>query len=140
MPAESNSNDSILSSDREMEFWTKQNIFKDIECGKSLYIFSKSNCLRIYVYKIVKHRLFDQFIIFCIFINSLVLVYDTFVEEIGTSEAEDVSYFLNLFFTILFTLESFMKALGNFFYLLSIYFKAFGFVLDTNSYLRDTWS
>lgn len=51
-------------------------------------------------------------IISAICINSFVLVYDTFVEQIGTQEAEDVSYYLNLFFTILFTVESFMKALG----------------------------
>ena len=72
-----NLNDSILSSDRED---TCDDIAKEIECEKSLYLFSKKNVIRRWTYKIVKHKFFDSCIITAIFINSLVLVFDTFVD------------------------------------------------------------
>lgn len=99
-----------MSSDKEIDKF--DDIAKEIECEKSFYLFSKKNILRKKVYKIVKHRFFDTCIITAIFVNSLVLIFDTFVDQIGTKSAEDASYYANLCFTILFTIESFMKALG----------------------------
>lgn len=82
----------------------------------------------------MKHIYFELFILGVIIINSLKLVLDTYIS--GDSEYDRKSYpevilignYLDMSLTVLFIVEALLKAL------------AFGFVMDKNSYLRDSWS
>lgn len=65
---------------------------------------------------------FDNFILGVIVISSLKLVVDTYTDLGAVSEGLDLS------FNIIFTLEAVFKII------------AYGFVIDENSYLTDSWS
>lgn len=65
---------------------------------------------------------FDNFILIVIIISSLKLVIDTYTDLGTVSEALDLS------FNIIFALEAAFKIV------------AYGFLIDENSYLTDSWS
>lgn len=87
-----------------------------------------SSRLRKLLYRTVKHDYFDNFIIMLIVLNSIVLVIDTYRDQINSENLDYALLILNYFFTILFTIEALFKSI------------AFGFVIDKNSYLRETWN
>lgn len=99
---------------------------------RSLFIFSQSNRLRRYCYRLVKDDRFEwvynlypyiQFIFMVIIITSIQLVMDTYI-----SYDHDIVLGLSLTFNIIFTLEAMTKIV------------AYGFVLDPSAYLRESWS
>ena len=94
---------------------------------ETLFIFSKENALRRGCYYIVKHKLFDNFILFVIIISSIKLAIDTYL-DLDDSLTKKISEYIDLAFTIIFAIESFLKII------------AFGLFWDVGSYLRDTWS
>ncbi|EGR31326.1 hypothetical protein IMG5_112530 [Ichthyophthirius multifiliis] len=104
----------------------KKKLFQGIECDDSLFIFSKKNFFRIFLYKIVQHHHFDNWILFFIIISSFKLIIDTYIPE-GTM----LDYFskqMDVAFNIIFSIEACFKII------------AYGFAIDNNSYLTDTWS
>ena len=50
-----------------------------VECEKSLYLFSKESKFRKLVYKIQKHKLFDNVIMFLIAVSSIKLAADSYL-------------------------------------------------------------
>ena len=54
-------------------------MFLDISCERSLYLFSKQNPFRKFCYKVFKHKLFENFILFLIGISSLKLALDSYL-------------------------------------------------------------
>lgn len=81
-------------------------------------------------YRVTHHDMFETTILAMIIINSLKLVFDTYLDDNNPDHQDliEIGNEIDLFFTIFFTLEALIKAL------------AFGFVLDKNSYLREGWS
>ncbi len=96
----------------------------EVQCEHSLYIFPKRSRCRIAMYDMQKHRWFERVIIFLIILSTVKLIFDTYTldEEDGTS-TKQISEYLDLFFTISFTLESLIKSI------------ALGFAFDRGSYL-----
>ena len=104
-------------------------MFDGVECENALYVFSKSNRLRILMYKIITNNKFETFILVLIILSSIKLIYDTYLFDLSDEDLRVViSAKLDLFFTALFTVECVMKIVS------------FGFVQDNNSYLRESWS
>lgn len=97
-----------------------------IECEDSLYIFNKSNTLRKLCYRIVHHSNFETAILVFIMTSSFKLVIDSYVAE-GTALSDVMSNF-DYFFNVIFMIEAALKII------------AFGFFMDDNSYLTDSWS
>ena len=78
----------------------------------------------------MKHEKFETVILVAIIISSLKLVVDTYMnpEDPSLSDVILVSSYVDVFFTFFFCLEMIFKAV------------AFGFILDSNSYLHESWS
>ena len=74
----------------------------------------------------MQHGHFEHAILIFIIVSSLKLVVDTYIED-GTS-ANMISGYIDILFNIMFTLEAIMKIV------------AYGFFLDDNSYLTESWS
>ncbi|CAD8053314.1 unnamed protein product [Paramecium primaurelia] len=89
-------------------------------CFYSLNIFSQNNPIRRLCYKIVKNSLFDQIILFAIFLSSLKLVIDTYLSNFLD--------WADWFFAIFFGVEFLFKII------------AYGFVMEENAYLRESWN
>ncbi|CAD8085687.1 unnamed protein product [Paramecium sonneborni] len=89
-------------------------------CFYSLYIFSQNNPIRRLCYKVVKNSLFDQTILFAIFLSSLKLVIDTYVSNFLD--------WADWFFAIFFGIEFLLKII------------AYGFVMEESGYLRESWN
>lgn len=105
----------------------KPAIFKGIKCQRSLYIFSKRNMFRRACYIIVKHKYFETVIFTAIVLSSIKLALDTFIPS-ENEELQSTTQSVDIAFNIFFAIESLLKIIS------------FGFILDRNSYLRDTWS
>jgi hypothetical protein len=80
----------------------------------------------------VHHPLFDNLILAVIALSSVKLVVDGYI-DVSTGDPtmimlSDVSSIVDLVFAIIFFIECGLKIM------------AFGFVLDKNSYLRETWN
>lgn len=101
------------------------NIFYGNECEYSLYIFPQTSQFRIFCKNLVNLRNFDYFILFIIFLSTLRLILDTFIEGNFAAVMFD---FMDLFFTVIFVMEMSFKII------------AMGFVLDVGSYLKDSWN
>jgi len=70
----------------------------------------------------VKQKYFETVILLAIVATSIKLIVDTYFSS------NSISDYIDMFFTIFFGLEALFKMV------------AFGFVLDENSYLRESWS
>jgi len=105
----------------------KPAMFEGIKCQRSLYIFSKRNFFRRGCYKIVKHKYFETVIFTAIVLSSIKLALDTFIPS-DNDELQSITESVDVAFNIFFAIESAFKIVS------------FGFILDRNSYLRDTWS
>jgi hypothetical protein len=82
-----------------------------------------------------KLKIFDNFILFVIVISSIKLVIDTYfdADPVTYSEGAEKNFVIfldviDLIFNAIFIFEMIVKVIS------------LGFVLDFNSYLRDTWS
>lgn len=103
--------------------------FEGVECDLSLYFLSKRNPVRIFLFRAVTHTAFETVILILIILSSVKLIYDTYIFDVPDDEPIQIaSTNIDLIFTIVFALESFLKTL------------AFGFIQDKGSYLRETWS
>ena len=100
---------------------------KEIICEESLYFFSKSNPIRIICVRIAQHNNFENFILFNIILSSLKLIILTYYDE-NVQKNSITFIILDYYFNIIFAIESLIKII------------AFGFFLDENSYLRESWS
>lgn len=105
-------------------------LFENIECKYSFFIFSRLNIIRKLCYRIVKHEYFESIILGAIILSSIKLVIDTYIDFNDPSQSSIIgmSNTTDTFFTYFFATESFLKAV------------AYGFVLNKNSYLRESWS
>ena len=105
---------------------------EEVECKNSLFIFSSNSRFRKIMKSIVKNKYFDTLILFFIFMTSLNLVFDTYIDDSSNSEIEKekrkISYVLNIIFNIIFLIESSMKIIS------------YGLIFCPKSYLRDTWN
>ncbi len=54
-------------------------LFQGISCEKSMYIFSKQNKLRLILFKVYKHKMFDHIVMALIAISSLKLATDSYL-------------------------------------------------------------
>ena len=110
-------------------FGDVKDMYEQLECETSFYIFSKSNRIRIIFYSWVQNTKFELLIIFLIVLSSLKLVIDTYTyntDKDGIFRASSGT--IDTFFTISFLLESILKGI------------AFGFVYNEGSYLREGWN
>lgn len=104
-------------------------LFEGINCSQSLWIFPKSNLVRIFCYRIVHSNLFDNLILGLIVISSFKLAADTYLINNAEDSLEvQASNAIDYIFNVCFTLECFMKIIS------------FGFIIDDGSYLRENWN
>ena len=62
--------------EKRMMKWQKINaIFKKNNCEDSLFLFSQSNCFRIFCMKLINHPFFDKFILFIIILSTTRLIF-----------------------------------------------------------------
>jgi len=93
---------------------------------KTLWLFDNQSKFRNLVVKIITNRHFDQFIIFLIAMNSIMLGIRDY-----TNDEADVNLLVDgsdQVFVSFFALECILKILGM------------GFILEEGSYLRDAWN
>lgn len=102
--------------------------YKDVDCTKSLFYFSKSNKFRLFCAKIVSHPRFETVILVLIVVSSIKLVIETYYTPAVGSVGETVFDNIDRTFTILFTIESIIKIVRG------------GFFVAKSAYLRDVWS
>lgn len=103
----------------------------EIECNRSLYLFSQQNWFRIKMFEFSKSKFFDNTVMVLIVFSSLKLAADTYiVEQVAkkTGIVYQFSYWLDLGFTILFTVEMLTKQISM------------GLIMDNGSYLRESWN
>lgn len=116
----------IKKKDKERE---KRLLYQGVHCQKSLYVFDKRNPLRLFLYKVYKHKLFDNTIMFLIAASSVKLAVDSYLsgydpESVTVKVSESIDIFMNVCFLI----ELIVKVV------------AMGFAMDNGSYIRETWN
>ena len=122
---------SVMDDDVEIDLFNQtakvhKPLYDGIECEDSLYLFNKINYFRIFIYKIVTHHNFETFIQTFIVISSLKLAVDTYIDsssDVGLASAK-----IDIVINVVFFCECAMKIIS------------FGFFLDDNSYLSESWS
>lgn len=95
--------------------------------GKSCFIFSPENKIRLKVRSLVKHPYFENFIYYLIALNSLLLALD----EPNLDKESYVKHTIDVMVTIIsiaFIIEALLKII------------AMGFVCGKHAYLRDSWN
>lgn len=108
--------------------WDKQKIkYEDIVCEVSIYLFKKDNAFRKKSFELSQSRYFEQIILFVILLSSIKLVIDTYFKE-NDADYVSISDLIDYTFTAFFTFESVFKIIS------------LGFVMESNSYLRESWS
>eukprot|EP01065_Artemidia_motanka_P016648 TRINITY_DN2025_c3_g1_i4.p1 TRINITY_DN2025_c3_g1~~TRINITY_DN2025_c3_g1_i4.p1 ORF type:complete len:1864 (+),score=575.12 TRINITY_DN2025_c3_g1_i4:699-5594(+) len=105
--------------------------------GRSLFLFGPKNKVRVLVYRLVQSQPFDNFILGCILLASILMIAENPREsEQWGKEFDTVIFILNYVFTSIFVLEMCLKVI------------AFGFILTNHEeggatdppYLRDSWN
>lgn len=105
-----------------------QELFNDVECQDSLWIFPKQSILRTFSYKLAFHPKFEMFILFLILLNSVKLGLDTYLPSNETSDLKTISDDFDIFFNACFIFEAVLKIV------------ALGFFFDSGSYMRNYWN
>lgn len=104
-------------------------IFEEVECKISIYLFTKTNKFRRFMMRLFKHTYFERFILFLIITSSIKLAVDSYTSEYPEdSIVSKVSLYFDYTFTALFTLEALIKVI------------ALGFIFEKGSYLRESWN
>lgn len=93
---------------------------------KSLFIFSRTNRFRVFLFRLAENQYFDFFIIFIIIFNSIVLAFALSLDLITTGF--DFMDVIEYIFVVIYTLESLIKII------------AYGFFRGEKSFLKDTWN
>jgi hypothetical protein len=116
----------IKKKDPERE---KRLLYNGIQCERSLYIFSKQNWIRLFMYKLSKHKLFDNVIMALIALSSLKLAVDSYLASFAPDSFEImVSENIDIFMNVCFLFECITKNISM------------GVVMDEGSYLRESWN
>jgi hypothetical protein len=116
----------IKRKDKERE---KANMFLGVQANKSLYLFSKTNRIRIYAYKLYKWKPFENFVMFLIALSSGKLAVATYEKYLpDDSPILSLSDLFDVVINCLFLFECVTKLI------------ALGFMMDEGSYIRDTWN
>lgn len=124
--------DESIEGSKKKKASKQKPLFDRIHCNKSWCLFSKQNPIRKLTGMIVQHQYFESVILVTIILSSLKLIVDTYIPDNPVSNSEimlaNISDNLDNFFNIFFAVEFALK---------STYM---GFIMDTNSYLRDNWN
>ena len=107
----------------------KVDIYLNIHCETSLFLFTKKNFIRRNIAKLVTNPIFEKIVIAFIIMSSIQLVVSTYEED--SWKDTFLKKFLtgtDFFFNICFIIECLMKII------------TYGFFLCENSYLSDSWS
>ena len=116
----------IKTRDEERE---KRLLYDGIYCVNSLYVFHKQSKIRLYSYKVYKHKYFDNFIMFLIFLSSVKLAVDSYLTGFSKeSTVVQTSDAIDIVLNVLFLIELIIKII------------AMGFGMDEGSYIRETWN
>ncbi len=102
--------------------------FKGIECNYSLYCISKENWFRKICWNITTSDYFETVILIIICAGSIKLAVDSYFIQEPNDLHDQISFVLDLFFTVCFTLEAILKVVSM------------GFIVEPGSYLRDSWN
>lgn len=105
-----------------------QQLFLNVECEDSLWIFPKTSFLRISCYHLSNHYYFEVAILLLIFANSFKLGLDTFIPPNDTSDLTTISTNFDIFFNSCFIFEAVIKIIS------------LGLFFDSGSYLRNSWN
>lgn len=104
-------------------------LYTGIHCLRSCYVFHKKNKFRVLCYKIYKHKLFDNTIMFLIAVSSLKLGIDSYLAGYSKDSIQiKVSENIDIFMNVCFLIELLIKLV------------AMGFAMDEGSYIRETWN
>ena len=104
-------------------------IYDDIKCEKSFYLFSKTSWFRKICFLAISNPKFDTVTLVLIVINSVKLVWDTYLLEMNSEDIEKkVSTYFDYIFTVIFSIEFILKSVS------------LGFAFSANSYLKDNWN
>lgn len=116
----------IKKKDKERE---RQLLYAGVESENSLYLFSKPNKFRLFLYRVQKHKLFDNTIMVLIGFSSFKLALDTYFNKWPEDDPVVImSTYFDIFLNLAFLLEALTKIV------------ALGFLMDGGSYLRDSWN
>lgn len=111
----------IKKKDKERE---ARLMFLNVECEKSLYIFTKQNKIRQYAYKLYKLKIFDNTIMVLILLASIKLALDTYLKDLPEDNINvKISNDFDQFLFVGFLLECITKIIS------------LGFIMDEGSYL-----
>ena len=121
---------SILDEDIDLSTWAEieEPLFKGIECNYSLYMFSKENWFRIICWQITTNHYFEPVILTLICTGSIKLAVDSYFIQSNNEIYSQASTYLDIFFTVSFAVEAALKIVSM------------GFVVDSKTYLRDSWN
>ena len=109
--------------------WYKRKIDATVQAENALYCFHRRSKFRLLCYNVQKHKYFDRFIMTLIFLSSLKLATDTYMNDLAEDSAIiKVSEITDSTFTWLFFGEFIIKII------------ALGFAMDAGSYVRDSWN
>lgn len=113
-----------VDSPRNPRASDKKKLFQNVDCKRSLWIFSKRNNIRIICYKISNNQKIENLWLLIIIASAIKMIIDTYFIQ------ENVEILTQLDYIIfsLFSLESCIKII------------AFGLIMDRGSYLRDYWN
>lgn len=116
----------IKKKDKERE---KRLLYSGITCDNALYVFHKMNPFRLFLYKVQKHKVFDNIIMGLIALSSVKLAADSYLVGYAPDSIQIIiSDNVDIFMNISFLLECLTKNI------------AMGFIMDEGSYLRETWN
>lgn len=108
----------------QMGWWGRWSHPKKKFKFSSLYLFSVTNPIRGFIFNIHTNRIFEGFIILNIVANTIVMAFT----DPKTDENRPYEDILDIYFTVVFTVEMLMKIVS------------LGFVLHRGAYLRSGWN
>lgn len=107
----------------------EQELLDSVACRESLFLFPKDRFPRIYLIKLVSAPMFENFILFTIFVSSMHLVITTYSDASWTGTTLQAALdTIDLIVNAIFFFECLTKVI------------AYGFFWCKGSYLRDNWS
>lgn len=114
--------------DRQLERYKKhKKSLALVEGSRSLYIFSDTNSIRLFLKNIVQHPYFEDFILRLIFVNSLLLYLDEPILDNMKYQSKTIAGMLDII-SIIFCIEAVLKII------------VMGFYLGEETYLKDGWN
>jgi hypothetical protein len=121
-----------LRTDREIES-DEPGVFimhgkKHLFSKRSIFMLRSNYRLRRAIVWIITHKLFDNFVVFLIMVNALLLGIKDYTDTSNETAINQFVESMEPVFTISFSIECTLKILGM------------GFILDDGSYLRDSWN